>query len=65
MVKSMRNLVDGALDRIVRGKAASASCTPYTYTRCVVSGVCSGGHSRQRCYVAAGCGTVCEHIGCC
>ncbi len=64
MITSVRSLVDTALDRMVRGKAAAASCTPYTFTRCVSSGVCSG-HARQRCYVAAGCGTVCEHIGCC
>ncbi|GAA4903956.1 hypothetical protein LX16_3752 [Stackebrandtia albiflava] len=58
-------LADRALDRMVHGTRAAAGCAPDTWTRCVRNGVCSSGHSKERCSVSGGCTVSCSHIGCC
>jgi hypothetical protein len=65
LIKSVNSFADKALNRLVGSTTASAGCPPDSWNRCVVNGVCSSGHSKERCSTNGACVVTCTHIGCC
>ncbi|MFD0558086.1 hypothetical protein FB566_3379 [Stackebrandtia endophytica] len=61
----LSSLADRVLDRLLATTTATAGCAPDPWTRCVVNGVCSGGHEKQNCYFRPDCTVSCSSAGCC
>lgn len=66
LVEFVNAATEKVLNRLVGEAKATAACPPdYTYP-CIISGVCTGNHARQRCWTKPDCsGRVCVHTGCC
>lgn len=66
LVKLVNATTEKVLNRLVGEATANAACPPDPYTKCIISGVCPGLHTKLSCRTPGNCGNdVCTYVGCC